>query len=358
MSPADAEVRRRERGVIAQREYRKRHASKVQKLEEENRNLKDVIAEISSALKGQPASNDLRAALRRARELANITEDDAMNDIDDHDVEELGPSQSPPDNLSRTPPPPPPATTQSSIVPKDPSSTSERRLRASGRSSPRLDYGLWVDTDRLIRILEPPLDIVPYLGPGMHTLAGCIFWSTMNYTVDLWDARPSPPAIKALDRVFSHSEHLTDRKYLLSLAQARMDYKNKGYMFRKLSDQFAERTCTQVYQLAGDECEKKGRPSRYWKTPQEVAGNILSQITTDQAVRMQDVAEGKGTSSDGEMMQGLVGWLSQNFVCFGDGPRWSTVCVSVGIGSWVRELMDRDARAEGEATSGSHETPS
>ncbi|KAK1724127.1 uncharacterized protein BDZ83DRAFT_563736, partial [Colletotrichum acutatum] len=333
-------ARRRERGVIAQREYRKRHASKVQKLEQENKNLKDAIAEINRTFKGQPVSEDLRAALRRARDLADITEDDAMDDVDDHDVEEVGPSKSPPNSLSRAPLP---ATTQRSIAPENPSSTSERRLRASGRSSPRLDYGLWVDTDRLIRILEPPLDIIPYLGPGMHTLAGCIFWSTMNYTVDLWDARPSPPAIKALDRMFSHSKQLTDRKYLLSLAQARIDYKNKGYMFRKLSDQFAERACVEIDQLVRDECEKKGRPSRYWKTPEEVAGNILNQITTDQAVRMQAVAEGKGTPSDGEMMQALVGWLSQNFVCFGDGPRWSTVCVSVGIGSWVRELMERDA---------------
>ncbi|KAJ0312104.1 hypothetical protein COL5a_001784 [Colletotrichum fioriniae] len=357
MSPADAEARRRERGVIAQREYRKRHASKVQKLEQENRNLKDAIAEINRTLKGQPLSDDLRVVLRRARDLADITEDDAMDDVDNQDVRGVASSQPPPDKLSRGPPPPP-ATTQPPTVPENPSSTSERRLRASGRSSPRLDYGLWVDTDRLIRILEPPLDIVPYLGPGMHTLAGCIFWSTMNYTVDLWEARPSPPAIKALDRMFSHSKHLTDRKYLLSLAQARMDYKNKGYMFRKLSDQFAEWACGEINQLVRDECEKKGRPSRYWKTPEEVAGNILNQITTDQAVRMQAVAEGKGTPSDGEMMQALVGWLSQNFVCFGDGPRWSTVCVSVGIGSWIRELMERDARADGEATSGLHKTPS
>ncbi|KXH34820.1 hypothetical protein CSAL01_00401 [Colletotrichum salicis] len=341
MSPADAESRRRERSVIAQREYRKRHASKVQKLEEENRNLKGAIAEINRTLKGQALSDDLKAALSHARDLADITEDDTMKVVDNNDVEETSPSQSPPPT-----------------VPEDPSTSSERRLRPSGRASPRLDYGLWVDTDRLIRILEPPLDIVPYLGPGMHTLAGCIFWSTINYTVDLWDARPSPPAMKAMDRMFSHSKHLSDRNYLLSLAQARMDYKNKGYMFRKLSDQFAERACAETFELVRDECEKKGGPSRYWKTPQEIAGNILNEITTDQAVRMQAVAEGKGTLSDGQMMQALVSWLSQNFICFGDGPRWSTVFVSLGIGSWVRELMDRDARAEEETTPGSNETPS
>ncbi|OHE93836.1 hypothetical protein CORC01_10857 [Colletotrichum orchidophilum] len=352
MSPTDAEARRRERGVIAQREYRKRHASKVQRLEDENRKLKDAIAEINRTLKGRGhLSDDLKAALSHARGLADISEDDAVEHAGAQDVveeEEEGPLL---DTLARTPTPP--SLNRPTLEPQGSS-----KDFPSGRLSPRLDYGLWLDPDRLIRVLEPPIDIVPYLGPGMHTLAGCIFWSTMNYAVELWDARPSMPAIRALDRVFNHSKHLSDRKYLLSLAQARMDYKNKGYMFRKLSDQFAEQACVELGELVREDYEKGGRPKGFWKTPEEVAGNILGQITTDQAVRLQAVVEGKGTPNDGEMMQGLVSWLSQNHVCFGDGPRWSAICVSVGVGGWIRELMDRDARAEEEAFPESTETPS
>ncbi|KAF6836538.1 hypothetical protein CPLU01_03573 [Colletotrichum plurivorum] len=204
--------------------------------------------------------------------------------------------------------------------------------------SPRLDYGLWVDPETLIRVIEPPVDIVPYLGGGMATLAGCIFWSAMNYTIDLWNSRTAPLSSKRLDYMFNHTKHLTDRHFLLSLAQARLDYKEKGFMYTKLTEQFERNAMSRLFELVKSDYEKQRQPSRWWKRPEEVAEAIVDQLNPSQRVRFQDVIDGNGTKADQDFMRPLITWLSENFICFGDGPRWSSVFVSIAIGSWVNEL--------------------
>ncbi len=49
--------------------------------------------------------------------------------------------------------------------------------------SPRLTYGLWFEPDRAIRIVHPPRDIVPYVGDGMRSFAGAIFWTGMGLSL-------------------------------------------------------------------------------------------------------------------------------------------------------------------------------
>ncbi|TQN66498.1 hypothetical protein CSHISOI_09002 [Colletotrichum shisoi] len=351
MGPSDADARRRERGVMAQREYRKRHASKVQKLQDENQKLKDIIAEIDRASShGRHAlPDDLRAALFRARDLAGISisdDDGGVGEQEDGQADEVeqvtaGPL-SPEQPAHNTPAPPTPvagrATTLEIKFPPDYYLAPEDE-----RSSARLDYGLWFEADRIIRILDPPTDIVPYLGAGMHTLAGSIFWSTMDYTLDLWNSRAAPPAVRLLDRMFSQSRHVVDTGYLVSLAQARVDFMRKGFMFRKLSEQFERNTMVDLRRLISEHHKSTGLPSKYWKKPEEVAWNVLSQLTPGQATRFQAVVEGKGAPADEEMMRSMITWLAQNYVCFGDGPRWSNISISVGIGSWIKGVNDADA---------------
>lgn len=60
------------------------------------------------------------------------------------------------------------------------SSSSQQRRRPL---SPRLDYGLWFEGTSFMRLVDPPLDIVPYLGAGMYTLAGRINWACTEYLV-------------------------------------------------------------------------------------------------------------------------------------------------------------------------------
>ncbi|KAK2063067.1 hypothetical protein LY76DRAFT_642733 [Colletotrichum caudatum] len=362
MGSADDEARRRTRGVIAQREYRKRHASKVQALQDENRKLKDAIADIHRASQGFDAITDrLSAALSKARELAGISDATpaaaaaAAAAVADSDTEFDGAWQvarSPPVQSAQPNPSPPVAD-----IPPDSAYRPDDGPRG-GKLSPRLDYGLWLETDRLVRIMEPPSDIMPYIGEGRHTMAGFIFWSTVDYTVDLWNARSAAPATRHLDRIFGSSRTLADREYVMSMAQLRLDYKRKGYMFRKLSERFDRSAMADLYKLVRHDYETKGVPPRYWKTPAEVAGNLLGHLTPDEAARFQAVLEGRGARADEEMMRGMSAWLAQNFVCFGDGPRWSNIAVSVGLGSWIGELRKGACSGVREASPPSAEAPS
>lgn len=234
------------------------------------------------------------------------------------------------------------------LAPKTPAPAQSlaRTQQAPSRGmSPRLDYGLWVDPETLIRVIEPPVDIMPYLGNGMTTLAGCIFWSAMNYTIDLWNSRSAPLSSKRLDYMFNHSKHLTDRDFLISLAQARLDYKEKGYMYAKLTEQFERNAMSRLFQLVKSDYDRQKQPSRWWKRPEEVAACIFDEMNPSQRARFQDVIDGKGTKADQDYMRPLITWLSQNFICFGDGPRWSSIFVSVAIGSWLNELNAQEAAA-------------
>ncbi|KAI8177087.1 hypothetical protein K4K53_008496 [Colletotrichum sp. SAR 10_77] len=322
----------RERGVLAQREYRKRHASKVQKLQDENKKLKDVIGNIDRILRRQGVlSDDLKAAMSEAREIAGITTEEP----------ETSPDQGAPHIMQSIEQSPPPDPALEEVIRTDPRLASS--LVPDRRVSPRLDYGLWLDPDRLVRILEPPADIIPYLGSRMNTLAGCIFWATMNYTIDLWNSRSEPLSTRHLDRMFNHSEHLRDRQFLLSLAQARVDYKEKGFMYRKLTEQFERNAMSGLFKRIKEDYDKQGQPSKWWKRPEEVANSVLDVMDESQKARFQAVIDGKGTKEDAVMLRALITWLAQNYICFGDGPRWSSVFASVGIGSWVNEFKRREA---------------
>ncbi|TDZ67566.1 hypothetical protein CTRI78_v002757 [Colletotrichum trifolii] len=338
MSPTDAKTRR-ERGVLAQREYRKRHASKVQKLQDENQTLKDAISGIGKALAPvrEQLPLHLREAIGNACHVAGVSKT-TCGSHGASDESDLSSSQSESEILSRD------RALEDAI--RGTSSLSRNEVILSGRASPRLDYGLWLDFDRLVRVIEPPLDILPYLGAGVNTLAGCIFWSTLDYTIDLWHSRTQPLATKYLDRIFNHSTHLTDRDFLLSLAQARVDYKEKGFMYQKLSEQFQRNSMSELYERIKTDYEKQGKPSRWWKRPEEVAESVLDMMTPSQKARFEAVLNGKGTKADAALLRPLITWFAHNFICFGDGPRWSSVFVSVGIGSWINNFRALEESSE------------
>ncbi|KAG7128148.1 hypothetical protein HYQ44_014973 [Verticillium longisporum] len=78
---ADA-ASRRERGVIAQREYRKRHANKVQILQDENTALRKAIEDIDTALRSRGLLvGDLSKVLNRARQAAGLPELQAYSEL-------------------------------------------------------------------------------------------------------------------------------------------------------------------------------------------------------------------------------------------------------------------------------------
>ena len=52
-------------------------------------------------------------------------------------------------------------------------------INRTGRWSPRLTYGLWIEPDRHIQVNSPFPDIISFLKEGSATFAGALFWRSM-----------------------------------------------------------------------------------------------------------------------------------------------------------------------------------
>ncbi|KAK0720148.1 hypothetical protein B0H67DRAFT_552379 [Lasiosphaeris hirsuta] len=241
----DAELsQRRERGRLAQRAFRRRQIDTIRELREDNQALREAIDQISRAAARGPAQshNDqasLQAAIQNAFRVAGLNSSVARaptgaNDGDyDGDFHTPGPSgqqqqqqqqqqqhqqgmvvEDMNSNIDFTTlgapllPTPPQMSTSLTTAQQNhhlimdnlslygqtarPAAqmTSPPRFSASkggvggdARMSPRMTYGLWFEPDRAIRIVQPPRDIVPYVGDGMRSLAGAIFWAGMGFSL-------------------------------------------------------------------------------------------------------------------------------------------------------------------------------
>ncbi|RSL41181.1 hypothetical protein CEP53_012917 [Fusarium sp. AF-6] len=349
MSPSnsgrDTPDPKRERSRIAQREYRKRHASKFSSLKDENRKLRNALKKIDRVA-SQRARHDreLQAALAEAREIAGIEEDNSSA-------------------LTRVPSP-----SQRTVSPARPAATRFRFsaqpafFSVAGSGNPLnlqtlgLPQQVWLDTDRLVRIYEAPMDAAQYLGDNLFTFAGALYWACTKNTVSLWQAKQLALMGKVartesnLDRLFNHSKHLRDHDFLVSLALARLEYHQKGYTH--LPPTATQAQWDQIVPDLSKEIERdyaeRGEALDWWKTPREVEEFVKRHLEPEEVVELQALIEGRGTSAALAKYTPLVEALVQSFVCFGNGPRWNILWVSMMVGGW-RTHQDDEARARAQS---------
>ena len=217
-----------------------------------------------------------------------------------------------------------------------------------GRFSPPLGDSLWLDSDRVARLFDVPLDVAPYLGEGLSTLAACLYWACVNHTVFLWREFNQPGAVfrtdrNRLDRLFNHSKYLTDREFLVALANARLGHKRKklaGGTERWLPPTQEEATkqsmLSPLYQKVRQEYEERGERVDWWKNPQEVEEYMRMHMSDKDCADLQAVVEGRASKAAAIKFAPLVESLAETYVCFGDSPRWNAVQVSMTIGMWLR----------------------
>jgi len=205
---------RRERGRLAQRAFRRRQIDTIRELREDNQALRNAIDEISRAAAAGPAQarsrqTNLQTAIQNAFRVAGLDASLARALTDPSEDDDSDPALSTPgfgqqqvlldggvidpnlDFMSLGAPmlPAPPTSSSANIYSQLTASASPSYHQAQsdtssgGRMSPRLSYGLWFEPDRAIRIVHPPHDIVPYVGEGMRSLAGAIFWTGMGFSL-------------------------------------------------------------------------------------------------------------------------------------------------------------------------------
>ncbi|KAM7193134.1 hypothetical protein V8F33_008006 [Rhypophila sp. PSN 637] len=231
-------AQRRERGRMAQRAFRQRQITTIRDLKGRNQELVDAIEHVTRAAArfsriDSPSSYDrasLDTAIKEARSLAGLPpvgQDDNRDDVIRVERDHWPPISN---SLGLDPTQPSiPTAKDSDVSSRDSSSPSQtvsvedmvyqdfqnRTLQnntrnqslvtrqhnsntnsyftsqetsapaittaTGGRISPRLTYGIWFEPDRFIRVINPPSDILPYLGPNINTLAGAIYWAGLGY---------------------------------------------------------------------------------------------------------------------------------------------------------------------------------
>ncbi|OTB02630.1 hypothetical protein M426DRAFT_322548 [Hypoxylon sp. CI-4A] len=344
LEQAEEELRlRRERGRLAQRAFRNRKRQRAQPTKrDEVQRLREALRRIE-----QEARDDDRPELLRAiREAAEVTGFDTVEDTERGNAGEepiaapLLPSQDATNAVSATGAP---STQEVAIIPQitpdnrggfvrmlDCWETTSRAAKPGpAKMDVRLDYGLWFDAWRFMRTDSPPLDIVPYLGKGMKTFAGHLFWSCGQYLLDLCRKVDSyGDSTEARIRIWNmvqHSKSLHNVRYIRALAEARREYRDRGFI--EGNNPAGESDSGQVlndHVLA--DYRTRGEDVGIWLSPRAVEHELRKRLSHESFRRLEHGLElwSSKELEDPlvEVVKPLIQTLSTTFICFGDGPRW------------------------------------
>ncbi|KAI1407389.1 hypothetical protein F5Y13DRAFT_131527 [Hypoxylon sp. FL1857] len=367
LEQAEQELRRRrERGKLAQRAFRKRQGKKtVTDGNNETQRLKAAIEAIARVAR-QDDRPELLQAIREAAEsagsefdLQKSANDDTNSDTNSKSaakrssplldiVKPVTESQAASTGLT--------AITQESSLcssgftnwrSSNEKMTSLRARMNSERVRPRFDYGLWFNTDRFIRMDSPPLDIVPYLGPGMATFAGRIFWAAGEYLLNLCrraeayaDTNPIA-AREANEKIWGmvqHSPPLHNVRYIIALAEARREFRDRGYIEgNNPAGETDSAKLLQEHVLA--DYRSRGEDATLWLSPRAVENELRKRLSyksyrsLEHALQLWD---SKQAGPSLEVAKSLIHALARTFICFGDGPRWRADRVSTLLGGNIQ----------------------
>lgn len=215
----------------------------------------------------------------------------------------------------------------------------ERRM-ILGRTSPRLDYGLWFDTSRYIRLNDPPLDLLPYLGKGKTTFAGHIFWACGEYLLGLCrsvesNTSKNPRAAReATEKIWSmvqHSPPLHNVRYIRALAEARAEFRDRGYI-EGANPAGEVDSAKNLQNLVAEDYESRGEDAAGWLTPPDVERYLRNRMSQESFEHLERVLALLDQAYEecplSLLIRSLIQELARSFVCFGDGPRWQPERVS------------------------------
>ncbi|KAK6951603.1 hypothetical protein Daesc_006125 [Daldinia eschscholtzii] len=353
LEQAEEELRRRrERGKLAQRAFRKRHNKTTRDKHDETQRLKEAISKIVRV-----ARHDDRPELVKAiREAAGVTGLDEQTTTELYDE---GRTQA-----ERTAEPSQSSSGSRHTLPVVGVSSTELGTKAQGMplsigtrmgwvlktqdpaplgrgsdvewTSTRLDYGLWFDTSRFIRADKPPSDIIPYLGKGMHTFAGRLFWACGELMleqcrrVELYEhtnPRKAREAQEVIWNMVQHSKPLHNVRYIIALAEARREFRDRGYIEGNNPAGEIDSAFILQEQVMND-YKSKGEDTTGWLSPMAVELELRKCLSLESSRRLDRVLQTWDSNQvEGpllDMIQSLIWKLAASYICFGDGPRWRT----------------------------------
>ncbi|KAF2970724.1 hypothetical protein GQX73_g2771 [Xylaria multiplex] len=370
MKAADEELRRRrERGKLSQARFRKRQAQASQETRQENERMRTAIAAIVRATQ---CGSDRSSLLRAVRAAADVAGVDASGLDDGHRDEENTPEPGEREAVIRTSTEieggNDPSGASAPQTRREDSAYSVNQIRGhasrpfsantasppSGRLSPRLDYGIWVDARRAVAVSKPPTEIIPFLGAGQYTFSGRLYWACTDYLISLcrvvtaphspspWFTcqsgghPPSPgEAESRLWKLLQHSPPVPSVRMAQALAEAQQEYRDRGYIDGD-SPACNPEIGTEIRQQIEATYRAHGRDLSVWMTLAELEMHVRRQLGVEAFARLESTITAscitpppKAVDQDVRaIVRLLIKNLAESYTCFGDGPRWRVDSIS------------------------------
>lgn len=310
---------RRERGVLAQREYRRRHASKFHALQDENDRLKAAILDVRDSLHKKTNHRGLlAAAIDRASEVAGLP------------VRE--PEKATAAILSL------PAVTSQPDTPDDAFLTSKDLLLGNLSLSPNADISNGMTSAG--EESQPKSDY-----PANNTFAACIFWRALNYKIPVFEYGDRPDRLEItrnaaeIDLFMSQWVHDDGHDAIDRLWQRRLKYKRANNRVSFMASRYNMEGASEADILGRARLEYHDLEEKnFWRTSSDVESVLVSTLTKGEWARFQEVIDGSGRRKDVELLLELVESMAQAYFCMGKGPRWNCVWTHLSIGAWVKKL--------------------
>ncbi|KAK0383805.1 hypothetical protein NLU13_9716 [Sarocladium strictum] len=340
---------RRERGVLAQRAYRKRHASKFQTLKEENERLRDAINRIGVVASGEGRLNtDLDNAIALAKNVAASGEDssDTASQRDRAASASAASSQKCPRSNDQEASPTP------QNAPKTWSST-------PGYRNIPTSSGILVDGNMGMRSFSIPSNCITYLGDNKSdSLAGCMYRAVLSIAIQRWHKhfqrqrrsqspdRPllqhsngtpfsvqnlaDPPSSSVLDNAFPLLHLPTTDNLIPQCIFSRPPSEEPGDLSPTCAHDVVKRC-------------RINEPEGWWRASDGIETYLRQQAMTPEAMSIfEEVMRGGGTKQQIHETKSMLEGLARNYKCFGDGPRWNAVYVTVAMDMFRKDILGEE----------------
>lgn len=211
----------------------------------------------------------------------------------------------------------------------------------------RLNCGLLAYPISPGRIMDPPVDIAPYLGPNKHTLAAQIYWycteTSVNLLYQLAGQQPSKIAAVAqhhpvLRTMLRRVSTFCSYNYILALAEARLEFYRVGYC--KADNLAATRDSGLLLrQRVEEEYDVAEKDLEEWSTTTTVARVVEERLQGPELRRLEAAIRNDGTDLVARsLLEAFIHKFWLDSTCFGDGPRWKASYISERAG-WLAQAL-------------------
>jgi hypothetical protein len=220
--------------------------------------------------------------------------------------------------------------------------------------------GVFVDGNMRMRSFAMPSNCITYLGDAKsESLAGGIYRAVLSMAIRRWhdhfqrQSRSHTPSDQPLlnhNGGTSFSLHSTsnlisskplDIAFPLLHPLEGDDLIPQCIFSRPPSEQASDASPTCAHDVI-KRC-RINEPEGWWRAADGLETFLRQQVLPPEAVAIfEEVMRGGGTAQQIEDVKSMLEALSRNYKCFGDGPRWNAVYVTVAMDMFRKDIMGEE----------------